>query len=106
TSGVSGAPGQATEILLRGNNVLNGGSAPLILIDGIIMNNSDGLADINVDDVESIEVIKGAAASALYGSRAGNGVISIQSKRGKGAAMDKPRITVRNEVGAQSLQQY
>lgn len=106
TSGVSGAPGQATEILLRGNNVLNGGSSPLILIDGIIMNSSAGLADINVDDVESIEVIKGAAASALYGSRAGNGVISIQSKRGKGAATGKPRITVRNEVGAQSLQRY
>lgn len=106
TSGVSGAPGQATEILLRGNNVLNGGSAPLILIDGIILNSSNGLADINVDDVESIEVIKGAAASALYGSRAGNGVISIQSKRGKGVAIGKPQVTIRNEVGAQSLQQY
>lgn len=106
SSGQSGAPGQATDILLRGNNVLNGGSAPLILIDGIIMNGSGGIADINVDDVESIEVIKGAAASALYGSRAGNGVISIISKRGKGVAAGKPQITVRNEVGGQSLQHY
>jgi TonB-linked SusC/RagA family outer membrane protein len=102
TSGVSGAPGQATEILLRGNNVLNGGSSPLILIDGIIMNGS--LADINIDDVESIEVVKGAAASALYGSRAGNGVISVQTKRGKGAKA--PVITIRNEVGGQSMQHF
>ncbi len=104
SSSVGGAPGQQVDILLRGDNVLNVSSSPLIVIDGIIMNGS--LADINVDDVESMEVIKGAAASASYGSRAGAGVISITTKRGKGASFGKPQITVRNEVGFQNLQQY
>jgi TonB-linked SusC/RagA family outer membrane protein len=104
TSSVGGAPGQQVDLLLRGDNVLNVSAAPLILLDGIIMQGS--LADINVDDVESIEVIKGAAASALYGSRAGNGVIAITTKRGKGGSIGKPQITIRNEVGAQDLQRY
>jgi TonB-linked SusC/RagA family outer membrane protein len=104
TSSVGGAPGQQVDLLLRGDNVLNVSAAPLILLDGIIMQGS--LADLNVDDVESMEVIKGAAASALYGSRAGNGVIAITTKRGKGGSSGKPQITVRNEVGFQMLQQY
>ncbi len=104
TSSVGGAPGQQVDLLLRGDNVLNVSASPLILIDGIIMNGS--LADINVDDVESMEVIKGAAASALYGSRAGNGVIAITTKRGKSGAAGKPQITIRNEIGSQSLQHY
>ncbi len=104
TSSVGGAPGQQVDLLLRGDNVLNVSASPLILIDGIIMNGS--LADINVDDVESMEVIKGAAASALYGSRAGNGVIAITTKRGKSGAANKPQITIRNEIGTQSLQHY
>jgi len=102
TSSSSGAPGSSVDLLLRGDNVLNVSSSPLILIDGIIMNGS--LADINVDDVESMEVIKGAAASALYGSRAGGGVISITSKRGKSGSFSAPQINVRNEVGFQTLQ--
>ncbi|MBT1698951.1 SusC/RagA family TonB-linked outer membrane protein [Fulvivirgaceae bacterium PWU4] len=104
TSSVGGAPGQQADILLRGDNVLNVSASPLILIDGIIMNGS--LADINVDDVESMEVIKGAAASALYGSRAGSGVISITTKRGKNGPSGSPQITIRNEIGFQSLQHY
>lgn len=76
----------------------------MILLDGIIMNGS--LADINVDDVESMEGIKGAAASSLYGSRAGSGVIAITTKRGKSGDFGKPKITVRNELGFQSLQHY
>ncbi|SEL07876.1 SusC/RagA family TonB-linked outer membrane protein [Parapedobacter koreensis] len=104
TSSVGGAPGQQADILLRGDNVLGVSASPLILIDGIIMQGS--LADINVDDVESMEVIKGAAASALYGSRAGSGVIAITTKRGKGAALGQTQVTVRNEVGFQNLQHY
>ncbi|MBK8088722.1 MAG: TonB-dependent receptor plug domain-containing protein [Chitinophagaceae bacterium] len=104
TSSVNGNPGQGADLLLRGDNALNISSAPLILVDGIIMSGS--LADINIDDVESIEVVKGAAASALYGSRAGNGVISVITKRGKGIAANKPVITVRNEVGMQDLSHY
>lgn len=98
----SGVPGASVDILLRGDNVLNVSSSPLILMDGIIMTGT--LADINVDDVESIEVIKGAAASSLYGSRAGAGVISVTTKRGKSGDFGKPQITLRNEVGFQQLQ--
>ncbi|PZR29752.1 MAG: hypothetical protein DI535_01205 [Citrobacter freundii] len=104
TSSVGGAPGQQVDLLLRGDNVLNVSASPLILLDGIIMTGS--LADINVDDVESMEVVKGAAAAALYGSRAGNGVIAITTKRGKDGASGKPQVIIRNEVGFQNLQHY
>ncbi|MEI9910057.1 MAG: SusC/RagA family TonB-linked outer membrane protein [Bacteroidota bacterium] len=104
TSSVNGNPGQGADLLLRGDNNLSTSSAPLILVDGIILTGS--LADINIDDVESIEVVKGAAAAALYGSRAGNGVISVITKRGKGIAANKPVITVRNEIGMQQLPSY
>ena len=104
TSSVGGAPGQQVDLLLRGDNVLNVSASPLILLDGIIMQGS--LADINVDDVESMEVVKGAAAAALYGSRAGNGVIAITTKRGKDGINGKPQIIIRNEVGFQNLQHY
>lgn len=104
TSSVGGAPGQQVDLLLRGDNVLNVSASPLILLDGIIMQGS--LADINVDDVESMEVVKGAAAAALYGSRAGNGVIAITTKRGKDGISGKPQVIIRNEVGFQNLQHY
>ncbi|HLP37471.1 SusC/RagA family TonB-linked outer membrane protein, partial [Lacibacter sp.] len=104
TSSVNGNPGQGADLLLRGDNNLSTSSAPLILVDGVIMSGS--LADINIDDVESMEVVKGAAASALYGSRAGNGVISVITKRGKGLGLNKPAITVRNEIGMQDLSHY
>ena len=70
----SGRPGSGQQIQLRTDNNLGAGSSPLILMDGIIINTS--LADINVDDIESMEVVRGAAASALYGSRAANGCYS------------------------------
>jgi TonB-linked SusC/RagA family outer membrane protein len=104
TSSVNGNPGQGADLLLRGDNNLSTSSAPLILVDGVIMSGS--LADINIDDVESMEVVKGAAAAALYGSRAGNGVISVITKRGKGLGLNKPVITVRNEIGMQDLSHY
>ena len=93
-----GLPGQDMDIQLRADNNLNVGSGPLILVDGVQISGS--LADINSDDVESIEVVKGAAASALYGSRAGNGVIAVITKRGKGSGMS---VVVRNEIGFQTL---
>ncbi|MEJ8843016.1 SusC/RagA family TonB-linked outer membrane protein [Lacibacter sp. H375] len=104
TSSVNGNPGQGADLLLRGDNNLGTSSAPLILVDGVILSGS--LADINIDDVESIEVVKGAAAAAAYGSRAGNGVISVITKRGKGLGLNKPAITVRNEIGMQDLSHY
>jgi TonB-linked SusC/RagA family outer membrane protein len=99
-----GTPGGGLDLLLRGDNNLNIGSGPLIMLDGIILSGS--LTDINVDDVESMEVIKGASASSLYGSRAGNGVIAITTKRGSKLNANTSKITIRNEIGFQSLQKY
>lgn len=101
-SGSSGTPGSAVDIQLRADNNLNNvGSGPLILVDGVIYTGS--LADINADDVSSMEVVKGAAASALYGSRAGNGVIAVTTKRGNSIALNTVKVNVRNEVGMQEI---
>ncbi|UMB60660.1 SusC/RagA family TonB-linked outer membrane protein [Lutibacter sp. A80] len=97
----SGSPGASSDIVLRGSTSIRGGNNPMILIDGVIMGGS--LADINIDDVESIEVVKGAAAASLYGSKAANGVIVVTSKRGKEASNGKTSITVRNEFGFQQV---
>lgn len=97
----NGSPGGGIDVLLRGDNNLNVGSSPLIMVDGMILNGS--LTDINVDDIESMEVVKGAAAASLYGSRAGNGVIAVTTKRGNKGAIGSSTITVRNEVGFQTI---
>lgn len=102
TSSFGGLPGESLDIQLRADNNLNNvGSGPLIIVDGVIISGS--LADINADDVESMEVVKGAAASALYGSRAANGVIAVITKRGKSAGLNQVKINVRNEIGFQNL---
>lgn len=97
----NGRPGGAASIRLRGATAIRGSQAPLIIMDGVMMEGT--LADINVDDIASMEVVKGAAASALYGSRAGNGVIVISTKRGKDLAQDQTIVTVRNEFGEQRI---
>ncbi|WP_347922912.1 SusC/RagA family TonB-linked outer membrane protein [Pontimicrobium sp. SW4] len=89
-----GRPGQGSTILLRGSTNLFGSQSPLILVDGIIV--QGGLQDINIDDIESFEVVKGASASALYGSRAGNGVIVITTKKGKSG---KVNVSLKSEIG-------
>ncbi len=96
-----GSPGTTPAIRLRGATNLRGSSAPLIIVDGVQL--SGTLADINVDDIASMEVVKGAAASALYGSRAGNGVIVITTKRGKGLAKNQTLVTYRGEYGKSNL---
>ena len=97
----NGRPGSAASIRLRGATTIGGSQAPLIIVDGVMIEGT--LADINVDDIETLEVVKGAAASALYGSRAGNGVIAIATKRGKGVTLGKSIVTVRSEWGKSSL---
>ncbi|WP_167619775.1 SusC/RagA family TonB-linked outer membrane protein [Maribellus sediminis] len=89
-----GRPGAGATILLRGAANFYGSNAPLVMMDGVYV--EGGLADINVDDIASFEIVKGASASSLYGSRAGNGVIVITSKRG---AVGTPQVTVRSEIG-------
>ena len=95
-SNVASGPAGSSRVIIRGNASLQGGNQPLYVIDGIPMDNSgfgqagmwggrdegDGLSSINPDDIQSINVLKGASAAALYGSRAANGVINIVTKRG------------------------
>ena len=97
-----GQPGSTGDIMLRGATSISGGQAPLIVIDGVITGNAfDDLASL---DIESMEVIKGAAGASLYGSRAANGVIQIRTKRGSGfAGQDYSRIIARNEVGGDQM---
>lgn len=98
-----GQPGSSGDILLRGATSISGGQAPLVIVDGIITTNSfDDLATL---DIESIEVVKGAAGASLYGSRAANGVIQIRTKRGTGfAGRDYSRLLMLNETGQDRLQ--
>lgn len=77
----SSAPGAASTIRIRGSNSISANNEPLYVIDGFI--GGGNLSDINLNDIESVEVLKDASATALYGSRGANGVILITTKRGK-----------------------
>ncbi len=108
----SGNPSGGMSVRLRGASTIAGSSEPLYIIDGVIMNNSapslidlggysqNRMVDINPNDIERIEVLKGAAAAAIYGSRASNGVIQIFTKKGKTGA---PRITYSTSVNMNTL---
>jgi len=100
---VSGEPGSGSAVRMRGAISMLGRNSPMIIVDGIIVQTS--LADFNVDDIESMEIVKGAAASALYGSRAAGGVIVITTKRGKNIKNDY-EVTIRNEIGNTQLVKY
>src|SRR2546425_901475 len=106
----SGAPGREPAIRLRAGISLTSPNAcsaepcpstgvpgPLIIVDGTITRH--GLADINSEDIERVEVVKGAAASSLYGSNAGEGVVQVFTKRGDRIPEGKLVVTVRNEYG-------
>jgi TonB-linked SusC/RagA family outer membrane protein len=97
----SGQPGEEPSIRLRAATSLTGRQDPLVIVDGTITRL--GLADVNSDDIERVEVIKGAAASSLYGSDAANGVVQIFTKRGANLAEGQTSFTLRNEVGQSSL---
>lgn len=95
--GTTGGPGASARLNIRGATSFTGSTSPLIVIDGVPIDNSsrgsagqyggsdggDGFSNINPDDVESMTVLKGSTASALYGARAANGVINITTKSGK-----------------------
>ncbi|HEX6630747.1 MAG TPA: SusC/RagA family TonB-linked outer membrane protein [Gemmatimonadaceae bacterium] len=101
----SGQPGTGTNIILRTPTSINKSNSPLIVVDGVILSQSfdASSADLEALDIESIEVVKGAAAASLYGSRASSGVIQIRTRRGAGLAEGATRVTVRSEVGSNSL---
>ncbi|GAB2589763.1 TonB-dependent receptor [Spirosoma areae] len=90
----TGRPGQGGSILVRGQRSITASNDPLIILDGIFFNGS--LADINPNDIESMEILKDASAAAIYGSRAANGVILVNSRRG---TTDKPTIRLSTYAG-------
>jgi TonB-linked SusC/RagA family outer membrane protein len=100
----SGRPGAAPAIILRAPQSLNASGRsqePLLIIDGTISGGS--IADINPQDIASVEVVKGAAASSIYGSRAGNGVIQITTKTGKNGP-EGVRFAASSEYGQGSVE--
>ncbi len=98
-SKTTSGPGGGTRVVIRGNNSITGNNQPLYVVDGVPIDNSGlstagagefsvpdlgtGVSDINPDDIESISVLKGPNAAALYGARASNGVVIITTKKGK-----------------------
>lgn len=100
----SGAPGGGISVQIRGVNSLNG-NEPLYVVDGIAMSgqtsdNTSVMSTLNPSDITSIEVLKDASATAIYGSRASNGVVLITTKRGEEG---KPKVTYEGYVGWQQL---
>ena len=108
----SGDPAGGVSVRLRSASTVNGSSDPLYIIDGVIVNNNstnvlnirsvvqNRLSDVNPQDIERIEVIKGAAAAAIYGSRASNGVVQIFTKKG---STGKPKVSFTTSVNFNSL---
>ena len=117
----NGAPGGGAQVQIRGASSLLGNVQPLFVVDGVIISNAvratrqsvatrqlnsgeengtNRLADINPNDIESVEVLKSAAASAIYGSQATNGVVVITTKRGTAGA---PRFNLTQRLGTYSL---
>ena len=113
----SAGPGGSSKLVLRGFNSLTGDNQPLIVVDGVPMDNftgasnndywnpsldmGNGIADINPEDIESLSVLKGPSAAALYGSRAGNGVILITTKTGR--KQKGLGVTFTSSVGFESI---
>jgi len=100
----TGLPGSAPTVQLRGPTSINAsgrGQDPLYIVDGVMM--SGGLQDISTSDIESIEVVKGAAAASLYGARAGAGVIQITTKSGR-RSVAGVSFTLRGEFGTSDIE--
>lgn len=111
---LSGKPGAETSIRIRGTTSINAGNEPLYVIDGLLISSDGGdmntgvtlgprigpLAAINPNDIESIEILKDASATAIYGSRGANGVVIITTKRGKAG---KGTVTLDSYYGRQEI---
>ncbi|MCW3463520.1 SusC/RagA family TonB-linked outer membrane protein [Chitinophaga nivalis] len=98
----TGQPGEAGRVSIRGLGSINGDVNPLYIVDGVpVANNS--FAALNPEDFETIHILKDAASTAPYGSRAANGVIVITTKKGKAWADGKVRVNYRNQFGVSGL---
>ena len=97
----SSIPGDAPTALVRGRNSINAGTGPYIVVDGIPISKSGGsLNDINPNDIESMEILKDASATAIYGTNGANGVILITTKHGKDG---KPTVSYNAYVGVEDF---
>ena len=102
----SGEPGASQDIIIRGVGSLRSGTTPLYVLDGFVLDNSSiGVANnplnfINPGDIQSIEILKDASATALYGARAANGVVVITTKKGQAGAT---RVSLSSSVGWTSM---
>lgn len=117
-SNVSGEPGAAQDVIIRGIGSLRSGTTPLYVVDGFVLDNSTtGVASnplnfINPQDIESIDVLKDASAAAIYGARAANGVIVITTKRGKvgqtemNLSVSTAWSTMANKIGVFSSDEF
>jgi TonB-linked SusC/RagA family outer membrane protein len=111
----TGTPGGGVSVRLRGTSSIVGGAEPLYIVDGVIIDNnadqqinlgyrsnsSNRLADLDPNDIERVEIVKGAAAAALYGSRANNGVVQIFTKHGRAGAS---RVTLGTRMTRSDLE--
>ena len=106
---MSGQPGGATSMKIRGSNSIMSGTEPLYVIDGVLMEgqqnfswigspSENGLSSINPNDIESVNILKDASATAIYGARGANGVVIITTKKGKEGG---DRITFKASYGIQ-----
>lgn len=95
----SGAPGSVPVVRIRGVGTMNN-AAPIYVVDGVIL---DDISFLSSSDIESMEILKDASATAIYGSRGANGVVMVTTRRGSGAA-GKPQITFTTELSFQHLQ--
>jgi len=92
--GLSSSAKGGGDLLVRGKSTLSAGSSPLIVLDGVIYNGQ--LADVNPNDIETIDVLKDASSLAVYGAKAATGVIAVTTKKGRG---ETPTITINTNAG-------
>ncbi len=104
----SGAPGSGTRINIRGSRSFRGNNEPLYVVDGLpIASGGDSRSiDINPSDIKSINVLKGPTAAALYGLRASNGVVIIETKNGEGTPGGTPTVTLESNYSAERLSMF
>ncbi|MFC7348924.1 SusC/RagA family TonB-linked outer membrane protein [Chryseobacterium zhengzhouense] len=98
TRSTTGKPGEPLEIRVRGSASISASNSPLYVVDGMVV---DDMANVSPDDVQSIEVLKDAASTAMYGSRGSNGVVIITTKKG---ASGKPSFTFSQYYGVQTIE--
>src|SRR5699024_4746387 len=95
----NGQPGSSPQIFIRGGSSTSPeGDAPLFIVDGLVSQGTRSINDLNPDDIESVQVLKDAASTAIYGARAANGIIIVKTKTGKEG---KPVVNLRYTHGVE-----